>query len=56
MVERSGLNEQRVFLSLEKLQIRDLVLREGSVYQLAIPLLAQWIEQNSYLLMPPHES
>src|SRR6266852_2997144 len=56
MVERSGLNEQRVFLSLEKLQIRDLVLREGSVYQLAIPLFAQWIEQNSYLLMPPYES
>src|SRR5260370_44304 len=47
MVERSGLNEQRVFLSLEKLQIRDLVLREGSVYQIAIPLFAQWIEQNS---------
>jgi uncharacterized protein len=56
MVERGGLNEQRVFLSLEKLQIRDLVLRDGILYRLAIPLFAQWIEQNSYLLMPRHES
>jgi hypothetical protein len=55
LVDRSGLNEQRVFLSLEKLQIRDLVLRDKSLYRLAIPLFAQWIEQNSYLLMPPPE-
>jgi hypothetical protein len=56
IAERSGLNKQKLLLSLEKLQMRDLVIREGSVYQPAIPLFAQWIAQNSHLLTPSQEA
>jgi AAA ATPase domain len=56
IVERSELGEQEVFLALEKLQMRDLVVRDGSVYQLAIPLFARWVEQNRHLLLSSHES
>jgi hypothetical protein len=56
IVTRTNLGRQSVQRTLEKLQIRDLVIREGSVYQFAIPLFAQWIEQNQYLLTPSSES
>jgi hypothetical protein len=52
----SGISQQRILFALEKLQIRDLVIRERGVYRLAIPLFAQWIEQNRHLLTPSHES
>ena len=48
-------SRQQVQHTLEKLQIRDLVIRNGSIYQLAIPLFAQWIERNQYLLTPSSE-
>jgi hypothetical protein len=52
IAEQSGLSKQRTLFALEKLQIRDLVLRENSIYQFAIPMLAQWIELNHHLLAP----
>jgi hypothetical protein len=52
IVTQTKLSKQSVQYTLEKLQIRDLVIREGSVYQVAIPLFAQWIERNQYLLTP----
>ena len=56
IVEGSGLSRQRTLLALEKLQMRDLVIREESVYEFAIPIFAQWLEQNVHLLVPSHES
>jgi hypothetical protein len=50
IVEWSSLSKQRTLFALEKLQIRDLVTREEGRYQFAIPIFAQWVEQNAHLL------
>jgi hypothetical protein len=55
IAERSGLGKQSTLFALEKLQMRDLVLRENGLYQLAIPMLAHWIELNHHLLSSTHE-
>jgi hypothetical protein len=56
IVQRSGLSKQRALLTLEKLQMRDLVTREEGTYRFTIPIFAQWVEQNRHLLAPSHES
>ncbi len=48
--QRTGLNQQRTLLALEKLQMRDLALQEKDAYQLAVPLFGQWVEQQRHLL------
>src|SRR5713226_3113218 len=55
IVQRSGLSKQRTLLALEKLQMHDLVTREEGIYRFAIPIFAQWVEQNAHLLAPSHE-
>jgi len=54
--ERSGLGKKSTLLALEKLQMRDLVTREAGMYQFAIPIFAQWVEQNAHLLAKAKES
>ena len=54
--ERSGLGKKSTLLALEKLQMRDLVTREAGMYQFAIPIFAQWVEQNAHLLAQAKES
>ena len=54
--ERSGLGKKSTLLALEKLQMRDLVTREAGMYQFAIPIFAQWVEQNAHLLVQAKES
>jgi DNA-binding IclR family transcriptional regulator len=56
IVQRSGLSKQRVLLTLEKLQMRDLVTCEEGTYRFTVPIFAQWVEQNRHLLAPSHES
>ncbi len=56
IVQRSGLSKQRVLLTLEKLQMRDLVTREEGTYRFTVPIFAQWVKQNRHLLAPSHES
>lgn len=53
--QRTGLNQQRTLLALEKLQVRDMVLHEKNAYQLAVPLFGQWLEQQQRLLDPGEE-
>jgi uncharacterized protein len=53
--QRTSLNQQRTLLALEKLQMRDMVLHDNDVYQLAVPLFSQWIEQQQRLLDPGEE-
>lgn len=53
--QRTGLNQPRTLMALEKLQMRDMVLQEKNAYQLAVPLFAQWIEQQRHLLEPGEE-
>lgn len=55
IVEASGLGKHRTLLALQKLQMRDLVVRENGLNQLAIPMLARWIELNHHLLSSTHE-
>jgi hypothetical protein len=52
IVQRSGINQHRILLALGKLQMRDLVICEEGTYQIAIPIFAQWIEQNRNLFAP----
>jgi len=53
--QQTNLNQPRTLLALEKLQMRDMVLHEKNAYQLAVPLFAQWIEQQRHLLEPGEE-
>lgn len=55
IAQMNGLSEQRTRLALEKLQIRELVTCEEGHYSFAIPLFAQWVEQNRHLIEPSRE-
>jgi hypothetical protein len=52
IAQQSGLGKQKTLFALEKLQMRNLVTGTHTGYQFAIPLFAQWVEQNQHLLTP----
>jgi hypothetical protein len=55
LVEKSGLSKQKTQLALEKLQIRDIVTKSHANIRFAVPIFAQWMQQNQHLLFPAGE-
>jgi hypothetical protein len=55
LVEKSGLSKQKTQLALEKLQIRDIVTNSHTTIRFAVPIFAQWLQQNQHLLLPAAE-
>jgi hypothetical protein len=51
LAEKSALSVIRTRQALDKLSLRDLVLDDHGTQKIAIPLVAQWIQQNQSLLV-----
>jgi uncharacterized protein len=50
IAQQCNLSTQSVYEALEQLRERDVVLKDQQIYQLAVPIFAQWINEQSNLI------
>lgn len=50
ITQQCKLSTQSVYEALDQLRERDVVIKDQQIYQLAVPILAQWIDEQSNLI------